>query len=101
MRSSSYRISKKALEDLENIWKYTYQKRSLEQADRYYNLIINEFEFIAKNFNAGKSMEHIRKGYRATIVKSHLIFYKRSSKNQVEIVRILHQKTDVESKIKE
>ena len=101
MKTPSYRISKKAVEDLENIWTYTFQKWSIEQADRYYNLIINEFEFITGNFNAGKPMDHIRKGYRATIVKSHLIFYRKSWDNQVEIIRILHQKMDVDTKIKE
>ncbi len=100
MKTASYRISKRAVEDLENIWTYTFHKWSLEQADRYYNLIINEFEFIAKNFNAGKPMDHIRKGYKATVVKSHLIFYRKSSDNQVEIIRILHQKMDIEAKIK-
>ncbi len=101
MKTPSYRISRKAVEDLENIWTYTFQKWSTEQADRYYNLIIDEFEFIAKNFNVGKPMDNIQKGYRATIVKSHLIFYRKSWDNQVEIIRVLHQKMDIETKIKE
>jgi len=46
MKTQSYRISEKAIEDLENIWTYTLHKWSIEQADRYYNLIINEIEFI-------------------------------------------------------
>jgi toxin ParE1/3/4 len=96
----TYRISRKAVEDLENIWTYTFQNWSLEQADRYYNLLIDEIEFISKNFYTGKPMDHIRKGYRASIVKSHLIFYRSSKKGQVEIIRILHQKMDVKAKIK-
>ena len=101
MNSHSYKISEKSVEDLENIWTYTFHKWSIEQADRYYNLIINEIEFISKNFLAGKSMDHIKKGYRASIVKSHLIFYRKSQDNQIEIIRILHQRMDVENKIKE
>lgn len=101
MKTQSYRISEKAVEDLENIWTYTLNKWSIEQADRYYNLIINEIEFIAKNFQTGKSMDHIKNGYRASIVKSHLIFYRKSQNNQVEIVRILHQRMDIESRISE
>ena len=46
-------------------------------------------------------MGHIRKGYRATVVKSHLIFYGKSWDNQVEIISTLHQKMDIETKIKE
>ena len=101
MKTQSYRISEKAVEDLENIWTYTLHKWSIEQADRYYNLIINEIEFITKNFMAGKSMDHIKKGYRASIVKSHLIFYRKSHDNQVEVIRILHQRMDIENRINE
>jgi len=99
MKTQSYRISEKAVEDLENIWTYTFQKWSIEQADRYYSLIINEIEFITKNFTTGKSMDHIKKGYRASIVKSHLIFYRKSQDNQVEVIRILHQRMDVENRV--
>jgi len=101
MNYQLYRISEKAIEDLENIWIYTCHKWSVEQADRYYNLIISEIEFIVKNFMVGKSMDHIKSGYRASIVKSHLIFYKKSIDNQVEVIRILHQRMDVENRIKE
>jgi len=101
MKTHSYRISEKAVEDLENIWTYTLHKWSIEQADRYYNLIIDEIEFITKNFMAGKSMDHIKNGYRASIVKSHLIFYKKSQDNKVEVIRILHQRMDIETRINE
>ena len=37
-----YRISAKALEDLENIWIYSFRKWSKEQADKYHRLIIKE-----------------------------------------------------------
>ena len=101
MRSLSYRISKKAVEDLERIWIYTYKNWSTKQADRYYNLIINEIEFITNNFMSGKSMEHIKKGYRASKVKSHLIFYRKSDNSQIEVIRILHQRMDIENRLKD
>ena len=42
MKKPSYSISRKAIEDLENIWLYTLEKWSEKQADRYYGLIIDE-----------------------------------------------------------
>ena len=96
-----YLISEKANQDIEKIWLYTFENWSLEQADRYYNLIIDEIEFIAENFESGKYVDYIKKGYRASIVKSHTIFYKRSRKNIVEIIRVLHQKMDIENRIDE
>ncbi len=97
---SKYRISDKAIEDLTNIWLYTFKKWSKEQADRYYQLIIDEIEFIADNFFTGKSLENTRKKYRYSPVKSHLVFYRKTESNIVEIVRILHQKMDIKRHIK-
>jgi toxin ParE1/3/4 len=99
MNKNSYKISKKAVEDLESIWIYTYENWSVEQADRYYTLIINEIEFITDNFMSGKSMEHIKTGYRASKVKSHLIFYRKNNDSHIEIIRILHQRMDIENRI--
>jgi len=96
-----YSISGKANQDIENIWLYTFENWSLEQADRYYNLILDEIEFISENFESGKSADYIKKGYRTSIVKSHIIFYKKSERNIVEIIRVLHQKMDIENRIDE
>ena len=96
-----YSISEKANQDIENIWLYTFENWSLEQADRYYNLILDEIEFISENFESGKSADYIKKGYRSSIVKSHIIFYKKSKRNSIEIIRVLHQKMDIENRIDE
>ncbi len=98
MKALPFVISKKAVSDLEEIWLYTVKKWSVEQADRYYNLIFDEINYICKNINAGKSMEHVRKGYRTSKVKSHLIFY-RVLNDKIEIIRILHERMDVENRL--
>lgn len=101
MSKSKYLISKKAIEDLEIIWKYTLENWSVEQADRYYNLIISEIEFVADNFMTGKSIEHIRKDYRVTKIKSLLIFYRKTDTEMIEVIRILHQKMDIRNRLKD
>lgn len=98
MKALPFVITKKAVADLEEIWLYTVEKWSVEQADRYYHLIIDEINFICRNPTAGKSMEHVRKGYRASKVKSHLIFY-RVSNNTIEVIRILHERMDIEDRL--
>lgn len=95
MSKTNYRISKQAIEDLNDIWLYTFRKWSKEQADLYYDLIIGEIEFIADNYLTGKSAEETRKNYRVTPIKSHLIFYRILENGTVDIVRILHQRMDV------
>ena len=100
MSKNRFRISKQALHDLDDIWLYTFNKWSKEQADRYYGLIIEEIEFIADNFFTGKSAEQTRKDYRVTKIKSHLIFYRKTANDIVEVVRILHQRIDIKKRLK-
>ena len=100
MSNNKYRISQQAIEDLDKIWIYTLNKWSKEQADRYYDLIIAEIEFIAENYLVGKSAEQTRKNYRVSKVKSHLLFYRKVDNEMVEIVRILHQRMDIKKHLK-
>lgn len=93
----NYKISKLAESDLENIWLYTFEEWSLEQADYYYDLIMDEIEYIAENPKTGKDFNELRKGYFRSRVKSHFIFYKINLKEEkVEIIRILHQQMDID-----
>jgi toxin ParE1/3/4 len=95
-----YKISNEAQNDLENIWLYTFETWSIEQADRYYDLIFDEIEFIAENPNSGKDYNHVRKGYYCSRVKSHFIFYKINQKESlVEIIRVLYQQMDIENRL--
>ncbi len=98
MKKAKYRISATAIKDLDGIWKYTFTNWSKDQADRYHNLLMNEIEFVAENRTSGKSMDQIKEGYLVTYVKSHMIFFKRNEEI-VEVIRILHQKMDVESNL--
>ncbi len=99
MNKNKYRISNQALDDLNDIWVYTLHKWSKDQADRYYDLIIGEIEFVADNYLTGKSAEQTRKNYRVTKIKSHLIFYRKVEYDIVEIVRILHQRMDIKKRL--
>lgn len=100
MKLRPYIISKQAIVDLEEIWFYTVEKWSIEQADRYHSLIFDEVNFNCRNIDAGKPMNHIRKGYRVSKVKSHLIFY-RVVNDVVEIIRILHERMDIDNRLAE
>jgi len=97
---AKYRFTNEAVKDLEEIWSYTKQKWSLELADRYYNLLIDEIEFISSNPLLGRSIDHIKEGYRSTKVKSQVVFYKQLENDMILIVRILHQSMDIEQRMK-
>ena len=97
-----YKISKEAEKDLEKIWLYTFETWSLEQADYYYDLLMDEIEYLAENPKNGIDFSQIRKGYFRSRVKSHFIFYRVSDKSdEIEIIRILHQQMDIDSQLTE
>ena len=98
---SAYIINEKALEDINNIWIYTAENWSVEQADRYYNLIFDEIEYIVGNFEMARDFGKIRKSYRYSKVKSHLIFFKKDKNNEIEVVRVLHERMDIASRLLE
>jgi len=97
-----YKITNLASQDLENIWLYTFENWSIEQADRYLNLIIDEIEYLSQKPDSGLDFSSVRKGYYRTRIKSHFIFYRIDQKNDiVEIIRILHQRMDIENQLSE
>jgi toxin ParE1/3/4 len=96
MKKLTLMISSEAYSDLEKIWVYTLNKWSKEQADRYYMLIMDDIDFLRTNPHAGKSAEHIRMGYRASLVKSHVIFYQVLEEKELAVIRILHQSAHLE-----
>ena len=96
---ANYRISRKAIGDLDRIWIYTFENWSIQQADKYYDLLISEIEFILKNTGTGKSYDHIKEGYKGLILTSHIIFYRIGNDDLIEIVRILHQTMDFDQQL--
>ena len=98
----NYNISNEVSLDLDEIWLYTFEHWSIEQADKYYNQLLNEIEYISKNSKSGKDYSKIRKGYFRSKINSHFIFYRiNESEKIVEVIRVLHQSMDIESKLDE
>jgi len=91
----SYQVSTKANTDLTNIWEYTFNNWSPSQADRYIELLTSKFKEISNNPDLGKSYEGVRENYRGLPIKSHIIFYRVFGENNIEIIRILHQRMDL------
>ena len=95
-----FEISELALEDLDNIWEYTVEEWSNEQANKYYNEIFSVIGKICENSDIGKPIDEVKKGHRRTNVKSHMIIYKVKG-TTIYIDRILHQKMDIDKHLNE
>ena len=95
-------ISREAASDLENIWLYTLEKWSQQQADKYHRQLIEAIKQLAQNPYLGKDVGHILKGYYRLKAQSHLIFCKIDEiGNNIMIIRILHEQMDVQARLKE
>ncbi len=97
---ANYRLTNLAVEDLANIWNYTFDNWSETQADYYYRQLIEGFEKIAKNPNSGKSYDGIAQDLFGMFVNRHIIFNRVITSDEVEITRILHERMDLKSKLK-
>lgn len=93
-KTGTFRLTPRAISDLEEIWRYTFKTWSADQADRYHNDIIAVCRDLAAGHKKGRPVS-IREGYFKYPSGSHLIFY-RLTENGLVVVRILHRRMDVE-----
>ena len=98
---AKYQLTNKAVEDLTGIWEYTIEKWSEQQADRYYNLLLDSCQDIADNPELGKNYDGIRKDLFGLRTGRHIIFYRKRTEQPIEITRILHEQMDLENRIGE
>ena len=92
---TKYDVSLEAIEDLYNIWEYTVDTWSEQQADTYYAILEHSFTDIAEDpEHCGKPYNEIYPGLRALHVSQHMVFYVIQTNGKVLIVRILHEQMD-------
>ena len=94
-------LRQKAIDDLNTIWDYTFEKWSEKQADKYYAIIKMACNGIGDNPDIGKEYYGINKNLFGLKSGKHIIFYKQMSNDRIEIIRILHEKMDLKNRISE
>jgi toxin ParE1/3/4 len=94
------KISRAAELDLEEIWLFSAETWSVEQADRYIHLIFDQLDHLCRQPESGSDVGDLRKGYRRVKVQSHQIFYRISSNREaLEVMRILHGRMDFDQSL--
>lgn len=99
MQKAKYFLTHKAVEDLSEIWEYTFEEWSEKQANKYYKFLIEFCQEVASNPNFGKSYESVQKDLLGFKCNHHIIFFRIISPNEIEMVRILHERMDLKSKL--
>jgi toxin ParE1/3/4 len=91
-----FKLSPKAREDLEAIWDYSYDTWGEKQANNYVRQLNDGFELLADAPDTGQDVSHIREGYRKHQVGRHVIFYRSTPEDDIEVVRVLHERMDTD-----
>lgn len=94
-------LRQKAIDDLNDIWYYTFEKWSEQQADKYYATIKIACLRIGENPEVGKEYYGISKNLLGLKSGKHIIFYKSLSESEIEVIRIIHERMDLKNRLSE
>lgn len=94
---AKFYLTNKAVEDLGEIWNYTVETWSKNQAEIYYSLLIDSCQELANKPTHGKSYEVVEKNVLGFKTGQHVIFYRIVTEKEIEVVRILHGMMDMKN----
>lgn len=92
---ATFRLTRKARDDLRSIGRYTQRTWGTGQRNRYLTQLDNRFACLAESPTMGRACDEIRPGYRKYHEGRPLIFYL-SGAEGITVVRVLHDSMDVE-----
>jgi toxin ParE1/3/4 len=93
---SRYLLSPAAQADLEQTWDYTHDRWGVDQAEEYLRELQHAIDRAAANPRIGRACNEIRPGYRKLAAGSHTLFYRVTAEDVIDVVRVLHQRMDVD-----
>lgn len=93
-KSCQLQLTPLAKADLEEIWLYTFEHWSLEQADKYLRDLVSTMELLANGAKIGRICPANNR-YFQYAVSSHIVFYQ-VNEDTIGITRVLHQRMDAE-----
>ena len=94
-------LTNQALSDLKAIGIYTQNTWGKRQRDRYLTALDKAFHALAKDHLKGRDCGEIRDGYRKHQVGKHIVFYHEIDASLIEVVRILHERMNIEARLAE
>ena len=93
---SRYVLSPAARADLEQIWDYTCDRWGDDQAEQYVREIQRAIERAVDNPEIGRACDEVRPGYGKHPVGTHMLYYRIAGVDVIDMVRILHQRMDID-----
>jgi toxin ParE1/3/4 len=94
---AKFYLTNKAVDDLDDIWNFTLETWSVNQAEIYYALLIDSCQELANKPSQGRSYEEVERNVLGFKTGQHVIFYRTITEKEIEIVRILHSMMDMKN----
>ena len=91
----TFKLTATAKNDLRRIAAFTERRWGRDQRNNYLRQLDQAFYQLASNAEIGRACEYIKPGYRKFPFASHVIYYRSSDPDCVEIIRVLHKQMDV------
>jgi toxin ParE1/3/4 len=96
---AKFSLTRRAIADLVDIARYTEKHWGVEQRNKYLTILDSAFQQLAATPAIGRDCSDIRHGYRKMNVGSHVVFFRQKRSDEIEIVRVLHERMEIETKI--
>jgi toxin ParE1/3/4 len=96
----TFALTNKAKADLKSIAIYTQRKWGKSQRGIYLKQFDDAFHLLVETPDVDAICDFIKLGYRKFPNISHVIFYRVINNTEIEIIRILHKRMDVEINLK-
>ncbi len=93
---SRYRLTPRALRDLDQITDYTLATWGERQAEKYLADLDQRFRWLAQNPKVGRLRDDVGEGYRSFPQGGHVIFYV-IDEDGVAIIGVPHGAMDIEA----
>ncbi|AKS43224.1 type II toxin-antitoxin system RelE/ParE family toxin [Wenzhouxiangella marina] len=90
----AYRLTRKAADDVLNIYAFGAERFGPEQADAYHALLQRTFEFLAANPHAAWQRTELTPPVRIHPLQSHLVIYLIEDDGEILIIRVRHGHED-------
>jgi len=94
-------LRQNAIDDLNEIWDYTFEQWSENQADKYYGTLKFACKEIGANPELGREYAAIKRNLLGFKSGKHIIFYLVISEDEIEVIRILHERMDLKNRLTE
>lgn len=92
-KDERYRLTPRAIADLDDIWRYTAEIWSIEQADHYVDELVSVFETIAMMPSLARERSEFDPPVRIHTHEKHLVIYT-AQDDHVAILRLLGGQQD-------